>query len=148
DAILLPGLVNAHTHLDLTGAAGRTPPRLPFPDWLRSVIAFRAQRGEEETRRDILDGARRCLASGTTLVGDIAAGGLSAQVLHDPAPAAMFFFELIGLSDIAAAAALKRWQHWHTGTLRPRWIGPMHRSFSPHAPYSFNAQQLGFFDDI
>ena len=57
DAILLPGLVNAHTHLDLTGAAGKTPPRLPFPDWLRSVIAYRRARSAET--RAIADRRRR-----------------------------------------------------------------------------------------
>ena len=42
NAAILPGPVNAHTHLDLSGARGKCPPRLDFTNWLRAVIEFRA----------------------------------------------------------------------------------------------------------
>src|SRR4051794_24912207 len=38
NAAVLPGFVNAHTHLDLTGLRGRIPPTDDFTDWLRAVI--------------------------------------------------------------------------------------------------------------
>src|SRR5215472_10294203 len=40
---VLPGLVNAHTHLDLSGLRGRCPPEpdFTFTDWLRAVIRHR-----------------------------------------------------------------------------------------------------------
>ena len=36
-AILLPGLINAHCHLDYTGMTGLPPPR-NFPDWIKSLL--------------------------------------------------------------------------------------------------------------
>ena len=45
NAALIPGLVNAHTHLDLSAARGAVPPTTAdkFTDWLRAVVAFRRQ---------------------------------------------------------------------------------------------------------
>ncbi len=56
DAAILPGLVNAHTHLDLTGMRGLAPPTPDFVAWLREVIAHRRQRGAAEIGGDIRDG--------------------------------------------------------------------------------------------
>ena len=46
---LIPGLVNAHTHLDLSGARGAIPPTDAnhFTDWLLAVIAYRRARTPE-----------------------------------------------------------------------------------------------------
>ena len=43
NAAIIPGLVNAHTHLDLSGARGAVPPRSDFVGWLRDVIAHRRE---------------------------------------------------------------------------------------------------------
>src|SRR5215831_6365027 len=49
---LLPGFVNAHTHLDLSGARGQCPPTPDFTQWLRRVIAFRRARSDAEVQAD------------------------------------------------------------------------------------------------
>ena len=74
---ILPGFVNAHTHLDLTGARGQCPPTSDFTQWLRKVIAYRRSRTPEQVQGDISAGLAECLRFGTTLIGDIAAGGAS-----------------------------------------------------------------------
>src|SRR5437868_8378749 len=43
DQILLPGLINAHCHLDYTGLRGRIPPNQSFTDWIRSINAEKAK---------------------------------------------------------------------------------------------------------
>src|ERR671928_127138 len=82
---IIPGLVNAHTHLDLSGARGLIPPTDPdhFTDWLRGVIAYRRQRTPEQVQADVRAGLAECLRSGTTLLGDIAAGGATWDALKD-----------------------------------------------------------------
>ncbi len=79
NAAIVPGLVNAHTHLDLSGARGLVPPTDPdhFTDWLRGVIAYRRTRTPEQVQGDIRAGLAECLRFGTTLIGDIAAEGAS-----------------------------------------------------------------------
>ncbi len=73
---ILPGFVNAHTHLDLSGARGSCPPCADFTQWLRQVIAFRRARTPEQVQADIWAGKlAEALRFGTTTLGDISAGG-------------------------------------------------------------------------
>jgi aminodeoxyfutalosine deaminase len=133
NAAILPGFVNAHTHLDLTGLRGRTPPGPNFVDWLRAVIAQRREQQPDRVQRDIQVGLDECLDSGTTLIGDIAAGGQSYPVLAKSACRSVVFYELLGLSKPRAHqswAAASAWLHGLPAlpNCRP--------GLSPHAPYS------------
>jgi cytosine/adenosine deaminase-related metal-dependent hydrolase len=145
NAAIIPGLVNPHTHLDLSGARGLIPPTDPdhFTDWLRGVIAYRRSRTPEQVQSDIRAGLAECLRHGTTLIGDITAGGLSYPALSDAEMRTVLFWELIGLSQERYVAAweefaIKAGVGWiDTPALYPatqfcRW------SVSPHAPYSAN----------
>ncbi|MBY0459764.1 MAG: amidohydrolase family protein [Gemmataceae bacterium] len=134
NAALIPGLVNAHTHLDLSGARGQIPPTNPehFTDWLRGVIAFRRSRSPEQTQDDIRAGLAECLRFGTTLVGDIASEGASWDALAAAPTRAVVFREMIGLtreSWMRSSGALSVWAKTpDTPTCR--------KAASPHAPYS------------
>src|SRR5207245_10664867 len=97
NAAVLPGLVNAHTHLDLTGLRGRCPPTPDFTQWLRGVIAHRRSQTPEQIAADIQRGIRESIAAGTTLVGDIAAEGVSWPLLTAATMRAVGFQALHGL---------------------------------------------------
>jgi cytosine/adenosine deaminase-related metal-dependent hydrolase len=133
DAAILPGLVNAHTHLDLTGMRGLAPPTPDFTAWLRQVIGHRRGRTPEQVQADIRAGIAESLRCGTALMGDIAAGGLSWPALAQAPLRAVVFYELLGLPPGRAEqawAAAEDWlpAHPSTVTCRP--------GLSPHAPYS------------
>src|SRR5712691_3026944 len=81
DVAILPGFVNAHTHLDLSGLRGRMPPLNGFTDWLWAVIRHRRTLSTEQVLADIRAGLTEALSYGTTLLGDISAQGLSWSVL-------------------------------------------------------------------
>src|SRR5690242_14104911 len=53
---VLPGFVNAHTHLDLSDLRGKTTPEPDFTQWLRSVIAHRRGQTPEDIRAAISAG--------------------------------------------------------------------------------------------
>ena len=82
DTAIVPGFVNAHTHLDLTGARGLTPATSDFVGWLRQVIAYRRQRTPQQVATDVQVGIEESLRFGTTLVGDIAADGGTLDALR------------------------------------------------------------------
>jgi cytosine/adenosine deaminase-related metal-dependent hydrolase len=133
NAAILPGLVNAHTHLDLTGLRGKCPPSPDFTGWLRQVIAHRRTVTPEQTQADIRAGIEECLRVGTTLVGDIASGGASWDALAEAPLRAVVYYELIGLPRERAAAALEGWRWWHRSLPE---LADCRPGVSPHAPYS------------
>ncbi len=131
---IIPGLVNCHTHLDLSGARGKIPPTDPehFTDWLKGVIAYRRGRSPEQVQEDIRDGLAVCLRFGTTLIGDITAGGASWDAIVEAKLRAVVFEELIGLNAERVDASKQQAIAWMTGS-----ESELHRrGLSPHAPYS------------
>lgn len=130
---LLPGLVNPHTHLDLTGLRGKLSPSLDFVAWLRGVVLQRGAQLPEDIQRDVHVGCAEILRHGTTLVGDMAANGQSWPVLEQAPLRAVVFYELLGLPQPRAKHAWSNFLDWHVNhpasdTCRP--------AISPHAPYS------------
>jgi aminodeoxyfutalosine deaminase len=130
---ILPGLVNAHTHLDLTGLRGQCPPSPDFTQWLRRVIAYRRSHSATKIDDDIQIGLKSAIASGSTLIGDISAEGASWMALADAPLRAVVFHELLGLSPERARQAEViglGWLNEHVPTATCR------AALSPHAPYS------------
>jgi cytosine/adenosine deaminase-related metal-dependent hydrolase len=130
---ILPGLVNAHTHLDLGALQGKLKPPGLFTDWLREVVAYRRSSTPDEWTASIRAGIDECLRSGVTLVGDIATGGLSADLLRASPLRSVVFFEVIGLTQSRAEQTWVEFEAWirlqkRTSRYRP--------GISPHAPYT------------
>jgi cytosine/adenosine deaminase-related metal-dependent hydrolase len=133
EAAIIPGLVNAHTHLDLTGLRGQAPPTSDFTGWLRQVIAFRRGRSPEQVQIDIREGLSECVRFGTTLLGDISGDGGSWDALADAPLRAVVYREFLGLPVDRASAAWQRFDDWLTSRASTPTCRP---GASPHAPYS------------
>src|SRR5947207_4447117 len=74
DVVVLPGLVNAHTHLELSYLRDEVPPASEFVTWIRGVMAAQRQRASADAPEIVtaLDAAiGEAIACGTALVGDI-----------------------------------------------------------------------------
>ncbi len=130
---ILPGLVNAHTHLDLTDARGKIPPGPDFTQWLRGVIEHRRRQRAWEAALAVEDGLREILQFGTTLVGDISSDGASWDMLATSRTRAIVFREMLGLTAQKAEQALVEAHQWLLN--RPTTL-TCAAGLSPHAPYS------------
>lgn len=132
---ILPGLVNAHTHLELAYLHRRVPAAARFVDWIRGVMAARRQYPDPEAR-EILDAARdaivRSRECGTALVGDISNTLVTVPLLRDAGMTARVFHELLGFNapeaDARVAAARARVDALTDATVRV--------DLAPHAAYS------------
>ncbi len=135
DAVLLPGLVNAHTHLELTGFERAVDLALPFPDWIRA-LRFKK---EERTRADFLaaarQGVRDCFRAGTTTVADTGDSGTVIQALSEVGGSGICYQETFGPHPSQKVESLGKLE-LDLGELA-RFQGPRLRlGVSPHAPYT------------
>lgn len=136
-SLVTPGLVNAHTHLDLGALRGKLSPPKQFTDWLRQVIDYRRQGNVSEWDRAIEAGIAESLRQGTTWLSDISVGGRSEPLLAQSPLDSEVCLELIGMSDSRIATAIQDATAWLHGASN----GP-YRTVSPHAPYTVAYQLL------
>lgn len=133
---LLPGLVNAHTHLELSYLRDEIPPASEFVTWIRGVLSARRTRLDAEAPA-IVDAIRRgigeCVAAGTVAVGDISNTLVPFGLMAESPLAGVVFYELIRFNapdgDAFIAKALERIR-----SLSP--AGDVRVSLAAHAPYS------------
>jgi cytosine/adenosine deaminase-related metal-dependent hydrolase len=134
EVILLPGLVNAHCHLDYTDMAGMLPPPKTFTDWIPLILSAKSGWGYSEYLHSWLNGARMLERTGTTTVADIEIVPDLLPDVWDATPLRVFsFLEMTGIrarrdpQEVLLAAVEKMDSLSH-----PRCSA----SLSPHAPYS------------
>src|SRR2546422_9174432 len=73
EQILLPGLINAHCHLDYTILRDSIPPQPSFADWIRQINAAKAALSEKDYLRSIADGFTEARRFGTTTIVNLEA---------------------------------------------------------------------------
>jgi cytosine/adenosine deaminase-related metal-dependent hydrolase len=134
DRVIVPGLVNAHTHLDLTNI-GAQPFGGSFIDWVGRVIALRP-RGAPEIEAAVRHGARLGAESGVLTVGDISGSVEAMAELKRSDLRGVAFLELLGLGGPAMEAALLRLMELERGGDDGAAI---RSAVQPHAPYSCGA---------
>ncbi|HVB36919.1 MAG TPA: amidohydrolase family protein, partial [Vicinamibacterales bacterium] len=135
-AVILPGLVNAHTHLELSYLRGTIGPRESFVPWVRDVI--RAQRERSDARAPgilaaIATAIEEARQAGTAAVGDISNTLAPFNLLAHSGLRAVVFREIIGFHPADAEAVVRAACEEidaldATARVRP--------SLAAHAPYS------------
>jgi len=71
EVILMPGLVNAHCHLDYTDFIGAIPPQNSFTDWINALVDLKRDVDDAAHVRSWMNGAEQCLLNGITSIGNI-----------------------------------------------------------------------------
>ena len=141
DAVILPGLVNAHTHLEFSTVPQPLAAAGGLPAWISRVVALRRQRPPDsaaaETAVAVARGRAESAAAGVTAIGEIATAA-SLDAYAAPGPRLRVFREALGLSPAAGTAAFAAAIR-DLDALRARGIPA---GISPHAPYSV-ASALG-----
>ncbi len=140
DHLLLPGFVNAHSHLALSALSGKLSRKERFTDWVRDLLNADAQISEAERLEAMQAGAWAMLESGVTALGDFAgnAGLLDAMVRL---PFRMVvFLETLGFRDDRMDATLERVRS--VLEVVPADDGLLRLGLAPHAPYSVSPRLL------
>ncbi|OIH97860.1 amidohydrolase family protein [Curtobacterium sp. MCBA15_001] len=140
---LLPGLVNAHTHLQYTGMASVGRGQYEgFEDWAAAFNTVYA--GEHDWRAEAADGARRSLLAGVTSIADVVTDIEAATALETYGLGGIAYWEVMDWENAA-------WQdHGRDQVLDELARIPMTpgAGLSPHAPYSLDVAPLLELPDI
>ncbi len=139
NTLLIPGMINAHAHLELTDLKG-----LPYPGsfskWIRAILAAREISREHPEKSGIAQGVKQLLSGGTTTVADhIGVTGDLTGLLKSPLRG-IAFVEVLGVNpevawDILEAALLLEEEF---GNFSPRWkVVP-----SPHSVHALHPDVL------
>ncbi|MBX3449428.1 MAG: amidohydrolase family protein [Planctomycetaceae bacterium] len=138
DVALIPGLVNAHTHLEFSSLGHPVPPGSSFPAWLRRVVEARGD--SPAPKLAIAQGLRESIAAGVTLVGDIATTGWNPEDYAGSPLRGVIFQELIGLGAQRAAERVALAQsHVQRDADHGLPVG-WSAGLSPHAPYTVRSE--------
>ncbi|MFZ1219528.1 MAG: amidohydrolase family protein [Chthoniobacterales bacterium] len=137
EQVLLPGLINAHCHLDYTTLRGKIPPQESFAEWIRAINAHKAALSKADYLNSIAAGLAEAESFGTTSILNLEA--FPSLVMEVPRPSLRVWWcaEMIDLRqrvDVKEVADnLGRWFDAH-----PDWLGGF--GLSPHAPYTASPQ--------
>ncbi|WP_231847951.1 amidohydrolase family protein [Gemmatimonas aurantiaca] len=137
-AVLMPGLVNAHTHLELTTLRGFLE-GFDFRDWLRTLTEVRR---DLLTMDDLVDASRvgiaEALRHGITTMADTTDSAAPLQAMHELGVRGIGYVEVFGPDPAQCATSIARLQE-RVLTLRAQDTSLVQVGVSPHAPYTVSA---------
>ncbi len=136
EAILLPGLVNVHTHLELSTLRGQVPPGRSFADWVIHLLEKRSRLTSETYAPAVEQGITELIRSGTTCVGEVSSAGASLGGLKQNGLRGVVYHEVIG-PDQARAEGIAEMSFGRLERMRDEARGGLLEiGISPHAVYS------------
>jgi len=95
--VVLPGLVNAHTHLELSALRGRVPGGAGFVPWVEQLIGARVEARPEEDAEAIERAVQELDDCGTSAVGEITNSLVAVRALARRGLAGCVFHEVFGV---------------------------------------------------
>jgi cytosine/adenosine deaminase-related metal-dependent hydrolase len=131
DAVILPGFVNAHSHLEYAVYAGFGD-GLGFADWIGLHVARKARIEVEDMEAIARLGALECLRSGITTVGDCSFSGAAAVACAELGLRGVVFLEVFGASEAPIEERFEPMRERIAGSLSDQ----VRLGVSPHAPYT------------
>lgn len=136
--VIVPGLVNAHTHLELTHfpswkfRKGIDYSPRTYVDWVIQVIKIRRALTDRERELSVQEGVRICLVSGTTSIGEILSDRRLGRIYGASPLAGRIYYEALGRDDVQNATLLENL----SATLGDGTGGDLLPGLSPHAPHT------------
>jgi cytosine/adenosine deaminase-related metal-dependent hydrolase len=140
-SVLMPGLVNTHTHLDYSAFRDFAPPS-GFGQWMRRLLLARQKLDSDDYAASASWGAHECVRSGVTCVGDTSFEGWTvARAAGSAGLRARIYLEVFGLDDAELPATMAGLEARLAALLEEclRTPAALEAGISPHAPYTASA---------
>src|SRR2546422_3728429 len=133
-ASVVPGLVNCHTHLELTHLAGKNAER-EFVQWIRAIRTLKDATPPDEFSRAAEQGVWDCWAAGVTCVADTGSSGAPLEALARLGARGIYYQEVFGPDPAKCAASMEELEQ-ALARLSPLASSHVRVGVSPHAPYT------------
>jgi cytosine/adenosine deaminase-related metal-dependent hydrolase len=134
DSAILPGFVNAHSHLEYAVYAGFGDSLTDFAEWIRLHTERKRRIGWEEYVAIARLGAAECLRSGITTVGDCSFSGAAAVAIDELGLRGIAYLEVFGAEPDDALEQFEELRSRAAVHFNDRVL----LGVSPHAPYSIS----------
>jgi cytosine/adenosine deaminase-related metal-dependent hydrolase len=136
---LLPGLINAHCHLDFTVLRGAIPPQRSFAEWILQINGRRRELSDDDFLASIASGFAEARRWGTTTIANVESMPSLLDRMAPPPLRTWWFAELIDVrprlspAEMVADAlgSFRGKENWHGGF-----------GLSPHAPYTVSRELM------
>lgn len=136
DAVLLPGLVNVHTHLDYTVMRGLLEDIEFFP-WIRELTARKAALTWEDWTASAIWGAAEAVAGGVTTIGDCTDSGAAFVGAKTLGLGGIIYQEVFGIDERQTVGEIVQELEGKVAQLQAANMGTrLEIGISPHAPYT------------
>ena len=140
DAVVMPGFVNAHTHLELSFCQGSVPFQGSFVQWVENLVALCRQATSPDQLTDALQVGLQCsLDAGVTLVGDIGYGLRSIGGWRNAPIGVVGFLEVLGMGPRRFSSHDQSFERLRALCDETVVSDRFRVGLSPHAPYSVDA---------
>lgn len=140
-SVLMPGLVNVHTHLELTALRGFLE-GLAFGEWLSVLTRARRECFDTDSLFDAsCAGIDEGLRNGITTFADTTESGAPLAAMHARSVRGIGFLEVFGPDPAQCPASMNTLLH-DAAALRARDTSLVQTGLSPHAPYTVSATLL------
>jgi len=133
NAVLLPGLINLHTHLELPNLLHRIRTKT-FPEWILNVIQAKKGLNNQAYLRSTMENINMLIHTGTTTVGEICTHGVSPSLLKQSGLRTMLYHEIIEMDPSVVRL--------HFSSLLSRPSSVIQSGLSPHTPYTVSEAAL------
>jgi len=143
DHLLMPGFVNAHSHLGLSALGKKLSPEKTFASWIGDLIPLNAALSDEERMKGIRMGADEMKTSGVTGLADYVADPALLESIADLGFRSVLFLETIGFKEERAEAIAEEVE----AVLKTH-ASNCNLGIAPHAPYSVSAKLLQRLDQL
>jgi cytosine/adenosine deaminase-related metal-dependent hydrolase len=142
DAVLLPALVNAHLHLELSHLAGRVPGGEGLAPWILRLVAARGRARDESADRAVGNAVEALQAAGVAAIGEVTNTLASLAALGWAGFSGTIYHEVFGFSAERADAALAEARS--SRELAATGPNTLTVALSPHSVYSTHPGTLAW----
>ncbi len=139
EVVLLPGLINAHCHLDFTALRGAIPPQRSFAEWILQINGLRRELTDDDYLTSIASGFVEARLWGTTTIANVESVPALLARMSPPPLRTWWFAELIDVRPrLSPAEMLEDALASFRG--KENWRGGF--GLSPHAPFTASPELM------